>query len=59
MKWFIRTAGTYLTSLKHHVPLNALQSTFSTTDYELGGQGIYSTLKDYKKFQLMLVNKGL
>jgi len=56
LKWLTRTADTYLTSLKHHVPLDMMQSTISNENFELGGQGLYSTLNNYKKFALMLVN---
>lgn len=53
--WKMETADQYLTFLKHHTPFNVIPE----TSFEMGGQGIYSTLNDYKKFQMMLVNNGV
>lgn len=52
--WRNRTAEPFVTPIKHHVPFNVVPD----TNYQMGGQGFYSTLSDYKKFQLMLVNDG-
>jgi CubicO group peptidase (beta-lactamase class C family) len=52
--WRMRTAEQYITAIKHHMPMNIIPD----TKYQMGGQGFYSTLNDYKKFQLMLINEG-